>query len=153
MFKKIALLVVAATLALSATAVYASGGSNQHPGQDYNSTDNVWVPAFQDGRINAFDMTEPAAVYYTYANEMAPTQNGATQLQPVITGISVWVVDGDHVGSQAFWVPISKIDAAFVSSRNVTVLGAGQGMTLSYSRSANAFTLSGRGYTFSWTPF
>jgi hypothetical protein len=154
MFKKVAFLAVVAVLALSATAVYASGNTpNPHPGQDYNSTDNTWVPAFQDGRINAFNMTEPAAVYYTYSNQMVTDQSGVTQLQPVVTGISVWVIDGDGVGQQAFLVPVSTINAAMASSHAVTVLGSGQGMTLTYTKASNAFTISGRGYTFSWTAY
>jgi hypothetical protein len=154
MFKKVAFLAVVAVLALSATAVFAAGNTpNPHPGQDYNSTYNVWVPAFQDGRINAFDMTEPAAVYYTYANQMVTDQSGVTQLQPVITGISVWVIGADSIGQQAFVVPISTINAAMASSHATTVLGSGQGMTLTYTKASNAFTLSGLGYTFSWTAF
>jgi hypothetical protein len=153
MFKKVAFLAVVATLALSATAVYAAGNTpNPRPGDDYNSTYNVWVPAFQDGRINAFDMTEPAAVYYTYTNAMVPDQNGVLQLQQVVSGIDVWVLDGDNVGQRDFWVSADTINAAMTSSHDVTVLGSGQGMTLSYTRSSNIFTLSGRGYTFSWSP-
>jgi hypothetical protein len=153
MFKKVALLVVVATLALSATAVYAAGNTPKHPGQDFNSTLNVWVPAFQDGRINAFDMTEPAAVYYTYITAMLPDQNGVLQLQQVVSGIDVWVLDGDNVGQRDFWVPASTISAAMASSQATTVLGSGQGMTLSYTRASNMFTISGRGYTFSWTAY
>jgi hypothetical protein len=150
MFKKVAVLAIVATLALGGTAVFAAGNNPKHPGQDFNSTFNVWVPAFQDGRINAFDMTEPAAVYYTYTNQMLPDQNGVLQLQQVVSGIDVWVIDGDSVGSEAFWVSASTINAAMASSHAVTVLGSGQGMTLTYTKATNAFTISGRGYTFSW---
>jgi len=152
MFKKVAVLAIVATLALGATAVFAAPNTPSHPGQDFNSTLNVWVPAFQDGRINAFDMTEPAAVYYTYTNQMLPDQNGVLQLQQVVSGIDVWVVDGDSVGNEAFWVPASTINAAMASSRAVTTLGSGQGMTLTYTKASNTFTISGRGYTFSWSP-
>jgi hypothetical protein len=153
MFKKVAFLAVVATLALSATAVYATGNTPSHPGQDYNSTYNVWVPAFQDGRINAFDMTEPAAVYYTYGTTLIPDQNGVLQSQQTVSGIDVWVVDGDSVGSEAFWVSASTINAAMASSHATTVLGSGQGMTLTYTKSSNMFTISGRGYTFSWAAY
>jgi hypothetical protein len=153
MFKKIAFLAIVATLALSATAVYAAGNTPKHPGDDYNSTYNTWVPAFQDGRINAFDMTEPAAVYYTYTNAMLPDQNGVLQSQQVVSGIDVWVLDGDNVGQRDFWVPASTINAAMASTQATTVLGSGQGMALSYTRASNTFTISGRGYTFSWTAY
>lgn len=149
MFKKVALLAVVLVLALSATAVYAND-QEPHPGQLYNSDYGVWVPAFLDGRINAFDMTEPAAVYYTYTTAMVPNADGVLELQQVISGIDVWVLDSNNVGQRAFWVSADTINAAKASSGDVTVLGSGQGMTLSYSKSANAFTLSGRGYTFSW---
>lgn len=150
MTKKLAIFVaIVALLAVGASSVYAAPPKNEHPGQVFNSTLGIWVPAFGDGRINAFDMTEPVAVYYNYGNAEVQAADGTMQLTQIVTGIDVWYIDSLSEGQFDFMVTAAQIAAARTAS-HATTLGTGHGFTLSYDPATTSFTISGDGYSFTW---
>jgi hypothetical protein len=67
MFKKVwfVAMVVAVVSLLGAASVFADGDDSQGC-MFYNEDEDVWVAGFCDGRLNAFDIAQPVAIYYSY---------------------------------------------------------------------------------------
>jgi hypothetical protein len=114
-----------------------------------NTDEGLTVPAYCDGRINAFDIAQPVAIFYTVEDTEAINDDGEAYTTQQITGIEVWGVDGDSNGYLALWVGIDAINAALVSDGNVQ-LGSAYGVTLTYVPAVEMFWVTAPGYDFTW---
>lgn len=153
MFKK-GLLIVAVFMlvaAFGAANVFAADTSTANSSCPlvYNSDTGTWVANFCDGRINAFDMTEPVAIYYSYNTIQAVDSSGSTYLTNVVSGINLWTINSNSVGQLALSVPLSQITPAFSAAHDVQIAAA-NGLTLNYSPSSHMFLVTAPGYSFSW---
>lgn len=147
--KKAVLLVSVLVLVLSMGAVsaFASDDSGGGVCDMYNADEDLTITAYCDGRINAFDLDEPVAVYYMFEDTTAVNDDGETYATQQMSGISVWGINEDSDGYLAFWVSADEIDAA----SGDTMLGSAYGFALYYNAEWDVFTVTGpNGYSFSW---
>ena len=151
MFKKVSLIVSVCALVFvfGAANVFADDSSAAQSCMFYNADYGTTVAGFCDGRINAFDMTEPVAIYYSYDTVQAVDDDGNAYWADVIGGIEVWAIDGDGVGQPVMSVPLTQITPALSATSDVQIAAA-NGITLNYSPSANAFWVTAPGYSFAW---
>ncbi len=124
----------------------------------YNEDEDAWVTAyFCDGRLNAFDLTEPVAVYYTYApvtvwnlvtneDDEEIWEQGSTD---VVSAIQLWAVDTNGNGQMVISVPAAQAEEAFAATENV-VLASANGITLTYVPAQHVFWVTAPGYSFAW---
>jgi len=158
MFKKVMLaaVVIAVVMGLGGTAAFADdgGGCPATYSEDYGT----YVQGFCDGRVNAFDMTASAVVYYDY--KTIATVNTITDADGTITGyedstadvvsaVEIWVIDGDGIGQPALTVPVETINAAIARGVDAQI-AAGNGVSLNYSAWGALWISAPGGYTFSW---
>jgi hypothetical protein len=165
-FKRVMLIgtVFALVLASGAVNVFASGNASTKPCPAmYNSDTNTWTDAyFCDGRLNAYDLTEPVAVYYAYTTQPVSVsvtttdqdkdetaQTMQTQMANMVSAINIWSIDPEHVGQLALSVPVSKIEPAF-SATAPTQIASANGITLSFSPASDMFTVTDGSYAFTW---
>ncbi|GAB4415003.1 MAG: hypothetical protein Kow00106_10340 [Anaerolineae bacterium] len=150
MFKKVWLtaMVVAVVSLLGAASVFADGDDSQGC-MFYNEDEDVWVAGFCDGRLNAFDIAQPVAIYYSYDAVLATDEDGNPYWTDVVDAIEVWAIDSEGVGQLALRVPVSQIAPALSATSDVQI-AAVNGITLNYSPSANAFWVTAPGYSFTW---
>lgn len=159
MFKKFMLVavVVAVMMGIGGTAVFADDDEGCPP--VYSEDYDVWVYGFCDGRINAFDMTQSAAIYYTYTAEATVNkitdedgnvtyENSSTD---VVSGVDIWTVNSDSEGQRALYVPVETIDAAIAAGVDA-VIAQGNGVSLNYSAWGALWISAPGGYTFTWEP-
>jgi hypothetical protein len=150
MFKKIWLVVLVGALVLMVGAVNVFADGDSTAGCTfYNEDEGVTVVGYCDGRINAFDIAQPVAIYYSYDTVQALDDEGNTYLTDVVSGIELWAIDADGNGQRAMWVPLANITPAFSASSDVQIAAA-HGMSLNYSPSAHAFWVTAPGYSFAW---
>jgi hypothetical protein len=150
MFKKIWLIVLVGTLVVIAGAASVFAGDDSTESCTfYNEDEGVTVPGYCDGRINAFDIAQPVAIYYSYDTVQALDDEGSTYLTDVVSGIELWTIDADGNGQLALWVPLANITPAFSATTDVQIAAA-HGITLNYSPAAHAFWVTAPGYSFSW---
>ncbi|MBN1563448.1 MAG: hypothetical protein JXA10_06405 [Anaerolineae bacterium] len=153
MVKKTLLLLTVFTVVLMSGAISAFADDTGTDCQVYNADEDVSVPAYCDGRINAYDIMQPVAISYTTAAGTALNDDGEEYPTEVITGIALWGVDDDSNGYLAFWVGIDDINAAMtaaqVTNTNVT-LGEAYGLILTYVPAADMFWVTGPAYSFTW---
>ena len=159
MVRKVMLIaaVLVMVLAFGAAGVLASGDSNTCA-PIYNADEDVWVSAYYcDGRLNAFDIDQPFAVYYDYETVTRPTlrenADGAEYWEDtpvsVISAIEIWSIDADSAGHPVLTIPASAVEAA-KSAGVDTVLGSAAGITVNYSASGHLWATGPNGYTFTW---
>jgi hypothetical protein len=152
MFKKVWLIVSVCALVFvfGATNVFAAGAEpTAGICQFYNADEDMTVPGYCDGRINAFDIDQPVAIYYTYDTVQVLDDDGSAYSTDAVSGIELWAIDADGTGQLAMWVPLANITPAFGATSNVQIASA-QGIALNYSPSANAFWVTAPGYSFAW---
>lgn len=153
MFKKGLLVVseVVLVLAFGLTNVFADDDGTESCPAIYNEDTETWTSDyFCDGRLNAFDVTQTAAVYYSYGLEQAWTDDGDAFWLETPDGITIWTIDSEGVGQLALWVPLAEITPAMSAATDVQI-AAGNGVTLNYSPAADAFWMTGPGgYAFVW---
>ena len=146
MVKKVTLLVaISLMVVMGVTSAFADGGDGT---LFYNADEDVWVPGYDDGRINQFDIAQPAAIFYSYETVLAVNDDEETYYTDVITGIEIWHINDEGDGVLAFWVPAEEINAAMAAGN--AVLGTGMGWTLSYVADWDMFMVSGPNYTYTW---
>jgi len=159
MFKKVMLaaVVIAVVMGLGGTAVFADDGFGCP--LTYSEDYGTYVQGFCDGRVNAFDMTASAAVYYDY--KTIPTVNTVTDDEgnvsyvdsttDVVSGVEIWAIDGNGVGQKALSVPVETINAAIAAGADA-VIAQGNGVSLNYSHWGYLWISAPGGYTFTWAP-
>jgi hypothetical protein len=160
MFKKVMLVavVIAVLMGIGGTAVFADDGASCPA--TYSEDTGTYVQGFCDGRVNAFDMTASAVVYYDY--KTVATVNTVTDADGTITGyvdstadvvsaVEIWVIDGDGVGQPALTVPVETINAAIARGADAQI-AAGNGVSLNYSAWGALWISAPGGYTFAWEP-
>ncbi|MBI5960589.1 MAG: hypothetical protein HY866_17755 [Chloroflexi bacterium] len=154
MFKKISLMltVFALMFVFAAPNVFADDTETEGCVPIYDEDTDSYITAyFCDGRLNAFDMTEPIAIYYNYGTGQAIDDNGYPYTVEVVDSISIWAIDGDGVGQPVLNVPASQITPALSATSDVQI-ASGNGVTLNYSPSADAFWVTAwTGYSFAWS--
>ena len=116
----------------------------------YNEDYGVWVEGgYCDGRLNAFDIDQPVAIYYARAAQQFVDDDGNAYIADAITGVEFWTIDSNGQGQLSLWVPVEQIEAAFGSAGD-TQIAAQNGITLRYSPAADALWVTMGSYTFSW---
>ena len=149
MVKKTVLVITMLAVVLVSGALSAFADDPDTACQINSADEGVTVAAYCDGRINAFDIAQPVAIYYTFEDAEAINDDGEAYLTQIVTGIELWGIDGDSNGYLALWVGIDEINAALASDVNVQ-LGAAYGLTLTYVPAVNMFWVTAPGYSFSW---
>jgi hypothetical protein len=158
MFKKATLAVVAVlVLALAAVpAVFADGGDDLIQVE----VDDVGVlPAFNDGRVNMFDLDAPVVIYNVtetvpgYTDEGSRwSDDGELVWEEQLIGIDLWVVNPamENVEKLMF-VSVQDINAAIAASagQDVTIASA-QGYSLNYSADGWLWVTAPNGYSYAW---
>ncbi len=155
MSKKVLLMasVLVIVFAFGATSVLAEDDETEACPPVYSEEYDTWVSAYYcDGRLNAFDMMQPVAIYYTYDTAQVLDDDGNWTWTDVVTGIALWSVDADSNGQLALWVPKADIVSAFSAASDVQIATA-HGIALNYSPSAAALWVTAPGYTFAWEPW
>jgi hypothetical protein len=145
MLKKVLLTtsVLVAVFVLGAVNVFADNSSPVNC-RVYNEDDDMYAPGYCDGRLNAFDIDQPVAIYYTYETGTLMDDDGNAYIADVVTGIQLWAIDSEDVGQLVLNVPLSQITAS-------TNAVSANGYTVSYSPAAGTYTVvAPNGYTFSW---
>ena len=149
MSKKLVLVltVLALVLSFGAVNVFADGGTDPH--QVYVPDDGIWTSAYTDGRLNAYDINQPVAVYYTYNTVTAWDSDGVAYATNVVSGLQLWAIDGNGVGQMALNVPAAQLNAAVAAGQNVQI-AASNGYTVNYSATGYFWISSPSGYSFTW---
>ncbi len=149
MSRKLVLIVsvFALVFAFGAVNAFASGGSDPH--QVYVPSNGTWTSAYTDGRLNAFDINQSVAVYYTYNTVMAWDANGVPYDTHVVSGLQLWAIDGDGVGQMVLNVPAAQLNAAVAAGHDAQI-AASNGFTVNYSATGYFWISSPSGYTFTW---
>lgn len=110
----------------------------------------MWVEGgYCDERLNAFDVDQPVAIYYAREAQQFADDDGNAYIADAITGVEFWTIDSNGQGQLALWVPVEQIEAVFSSASDVQI-AAQNGVTLTYSPSADALSATMGSYTFSW---
>ena len=152
MSKKALLLVsvLALSLMLGAVSAFADDGGNLSA---YVTDDGETVYGYADGRINATDIIQSVAVYYSHETVVGwDDDTESATYGEVISGIELWALDSDDVGQQVLSVSLDQITPALSSSVDVQVAAA-NGYTVNYSPSGYFWVTAPDGYTFIWEAF
>jgi len=149
MSKKLVLVlsVLALVLAFGAVNVFADDGTTPRP--VYNEDEGVWTSGYQDGRLNAFDIDQPVALYYTYDVVTAWDSDGVAYAPHVVTSLQLWAIDGDGVGQMVLNVPAAQLNAAVAAGQNAQIAAA-NGYAVNYSTSGYFWMTAPSGYSFTW---
>ncbi|MCC7208886.1 MAG: hypothetical protein IT323_16370 [Anaerolineae bacterium] len=116
----------------------------------YSEEYDVWVESgYCDGRLNAFDIDQPVAIYYAREAEQFVDDAGNPYTGDAIIGVEFWTIDSSGQGQLAMWVPVEDVEAAFGSATDVQIASQ-NGVTLSYSPSGDVLTATMGSYSFSW---
>lgn len=148
----VTLMIVVVLMSLFVSGIAYAGEEDETPDPVFVIDEDMGAIAiFGDGRLNAFDMCESAAVYYDYVNEQFYNKKGELEGRRVVAGIEIWVVDQTtNVGQLALYVTSAEINEALASAVDVQIAAA-NGVALYYSPSADSFWFTGpRGYQFTW---
>jgi len=152
MLKKVLLVTVLVVVVCSFGAINVFA-SDESPNvcQMYNADEGLTVPGYCDGRLNATDIDQPVAVYYTYDKVQAYDSNGNGYLTDAISGIQLWAVGDNSNGYQVLNVPLAQITSVISgATQNVQIAANGE-YTLNYSPAGDAFWITGPdGYSFVW---
>lgn len=104
---------------------------------------NPSIPHFSDGRVNAYDLTAPLAVYCHFNYPDASDVN-----KGVLDSIEVWGFEGRSIRQQ-LWVDAETIDAVGVNMNGEQQIAAHNGYAL--NRTADGgFSVTGANYRFEW---
>lgn len=145
----IALFALVLAVAGSALTVQAASESQTCPSV-YNDDEGVWVQGiYCDGRLNAFDVDQPVAIYYAREAQQFVDDDGNAYTGDAIVGIEFWAIDSTGQGQLALWVPVEQVKAALNSTSDVQIASQ-NGISLSYSPAVNALTATMGSYTFTW---
>jgi hypothetical protein len=110
----------------------------------YSEDDEMYAPAYCDGRLNGMDIDQPVAIYYTYEMGTLYDDDGYPYTTDVVTGIQLWAIDSEGVGQIVLNVPLAQLTGS------PHVVNA-SGYTVSYSPAAGTYTVAApNGYTFTW---
>lgn len=146
----VALVAIVLATVGSALPAQAAGEPNQVCPAVYNPDQRVWVEGvYCDGRLNAFDVDQPVAIFYARQPERVVDDKGRAYITDAIVGIEFWTVNANGQGQLAMWVPVDDVESAFDSASDVEVASQ-NGVTLRYSPAANALTAALGSYAFTW---
>lgn len=146
MMKKVVLAVLVFVLAFGATAVYAGDDS----GKDIIEVevDGVGlVPMYADGRLNAFDISAPVTLYYSYTKTTILDENGYSKQVDTIGSIQVWGISSLGTGFKVLDVPMSDIKAKTSAGGQASYQGGGATLTCDAN---NWCWVTYGSYTYSW---
>ena len=153
MSKKALLLisVLALSVMLGAVSAFADdGGSNMAP---YVTDDGDTIYGYADGRINATDIVQSVAVYYSHETVVGwDDDTESATYGDVISGIELWALDSEDVGQQVLSVSMAEIAPALASSVDVQIAAA-NGYSVNYSPTGYFWVTAPDGYTFTWEAF
>ncbi|MCC7206157.1 MAG: hypothetical protein IT323_02560 [Anaerolineae bacterium] len=146
----IALIALVVVIAGSAVTARAADGAQQTCPDVYSKEEGVWVRGvYCDGRLNAFDVDQPVAIYYARQPQRVIDARGHATITNAIIGIEFWVIDRNGQGQLALWVPVEDVEAAFGAASDMEIASQ-NGLTLRYSPSADALTAALGSYSFTW---
>lgn len=148
MLKRVSLVLSVLMLAALAGTVLADDGSDgtfktTHDGDEL-------VGSYTDGRINAYEVVSPVAIYYTYGPEYV-TADGSRVHD--INGIQVLTVNqANGEGTEAFSVSLPDIQKAIADAAGKdVVVASGSGYTLNHSASGWYWLTGPNDYSFTWS--
>lgn len=154
--KSLLVLGVLALLLLGASAVLAQGGGKiMHV---YDEDAERVLPLFDDGRVNAFDIDAPIAIFYVREAVVKLDENGDWEwnddmivYEDVIQSLDLWAKLPNHeTFQQIMCCPIEELNATVNAATQDTVLLNRDGYTLGYSTTGYFWVTGPNGYYFVW---
>ncbi len=146
MFKRVCLLIVMVVLVAFAGSV----GAQEDPGYPFDTTHvgDLQVGFFTDGRVNAYQVAAPVAIYYSYSPPRL-TSDGSTVRD--VNGIELWTIS-DGIGQKAVSLPLTDIKATVTAAKEAdALLASSAGFTLNHSPSGYYWVSGPSGYNFTWS--
>lgn len=153
MLRKVVLVLVLFTALGYATIALADGGLKHVVVEDIGL-----LPAFNDGRLNAFDIDAPAAVFALREPSPMLDENGQQVwnqdmlvYEDHLVRIEVWgYLPGTESIDKVIEITAENLTAAVTS--NSTYTSSENGYILTFDPASNLFVLSvpGYNYTYSW---
>ncbi len=147
MLKRVSLLLSVVVLAALASNVLADDGTStfktSHDGDQL-------VGSYTDGRINAYQVVSPVAIYYSYGPEYLSPDGS---LVKDVNGIQVWTINQTTgEGQQAFDVTLPDLQKDIAAAKGAdTVITSADGFTLNHSGSGSYWLSGPNGYNFTWS--
>ncbi len=153
MLQKIVVVMTLAGMILGATVALADGGVKEVYVEDVGL-----VPVFDDGRLNAFDINAPAAIFAQREPRPVLDENGQQVWDgetPVyedhLVRIEVWgYLPGTDTIGKVLEVTPADLSASLTSGKAYTI--SAYGYTLTFYPAASQFVLSAPayGYSYAW---
>jgi hypothetical protein len=117
-------------------------------------------PAFTDGRVNAYDVAAPVAVFYTYETQRLLDENGQPAFNEdgsqayadVATGLELFAIDEDGNGHSILQLSEAEIQAA-LDAGETTFTGNGFQLNIGadgWYWLTGPTDWEGKSYSFSW---
>lgn len=154
--KSLFVLAVMAMLLVSASAVLAQGGGKII--HFYDEDADTMLPLFDDGRVNAFDIDAPIAIFYEREAVLKLDENGDwTWDQDMIVyedrlvSLDLWArLPGYETFQKIECCPIDQLIATVDAATQDMILMQKHGYTLGYSVSGYFWVTGPDGYYFYW---
>ena len=153
--KSLLLLAIMALLLTSASVVLAQGGKVVNV---YIEDEEVWLPMFPDGRINAFDIDAPIAIFYEREAVQKLDENGDWEwndgmivYEDVLVSLDLWAkLPGYETFQKISCCPINELNATVNAATEDLILMQRDGYTFGYSVSGYFWVTGPDGYYFYW---
>jgi hypothetical protein len=154
--KTIAALMVLMMLVVGTSVAFAGGGKVVDV---WLEDEEMFHPAFDDGRLNKFDIDAPVAIFYT--TEAMPqmnasggwgwTEEGEMIYEDVIVSLDLYgFLPGKSTIDHISCCPMAELNAMVNSATSDLILWQRDGYTLGYSVSGYFWVTAPNGYTFAW---
>ncbi len=149
------LVVLVVLLAVTTPVLAQGGGKITH---EYNEDLDAMLPLFDDGRLNAYDIDAPIAVFYDTDSRPRLEANGNWVWKDNMIVYDEFVVSLDLYarlsGSDSFQkimcCPIEELNAQVAAATHDLVLMEREGYRLGYSVSGYFWVSAPNGYFFAW---
>lgn len=154
--KGLVVLVIMGLLLVGATTVLAQGGGKIT--HEYNEDVDAMLPLFDDGRLNAYDIDAPIAIFYDTDSTPRLEANGNWVWKDNMIVYDEFVVSLDIYarlpGSASFQkvmcCPIEELNAQVDAATQDLILMEREGYRLGYSVSGYFWVSAPNGYFFAW---
>ena len=153
--KSLLLLAIMALLLTSASVVLAQGGKLI---DIYDEDADVWLPKFDDGRVNALDIDAPVAIFYDREAVVKLDENGdwvwdqdMIVFEDVVVSLELWArLPGHETFQLISCCPIDELNATVNAATEDLILMQRDGYTFGYSVSGYFWVTGPDGYYFYW---
>ncbi|MBE2267711.1 MAG: hypothetical protein IAE80_05725 [Anaerolinea sp.] len=108
--------------------------------------EEVILPKIDDGRVNAFDIDAPVAVY-----ELRVYPDAEDVDYSVLSSIEFWGIISDGVVDKVLEVSAADVEAG-ISASSMTIIAADNGYLLCAEVDDTLTLIAPNGYSFNWTP-